>query len=235
MHWLAARGPCAVPRIIWILILGNVALGIAFLALDLLSIDWWELRYVFNLGEEQNLPTWWSTVQLFAAAVVMAAVADKRATRGDARSWTLWLLPMVLVAMSVDETARIHELVGMASDIVLPDGTREGTAVAQTGIWFVALGVPAAILIGALVLGARPVLREPPGAFAKMTLGFAMILLGGVLLEALSNVLDPDSLVGFLEVGLEEMLEMFGTTLILWAGLECLPTWRQTDRPGSGA
>lgn len=231
VHWLTANGPLAIPRMIWILLLVDASLGLAYVGESRMALGSWELRYFLDLNEEQNLPTWWSTVQLFAAAGVMFAVADGRVARSEPRSWALWVLPLVLVAFSIDEAARIHELVGMASDIVLPGATREGTMLHETGIWFLAIGVPTAVLVGGLVIIVRPFLLRPPGAFAKITLGIVMLFVGGVGVEALSNLVDMGSGVGLVQVYVEESLEMIGTTFILWGGYRCLSV-RQADPTG---
>lgn len=212
----------AVPRIIWILLLIDAGLGVAYLGDQIYDPAWWELSYLLDLAGESNLSTWWSTVQLAGAAALLFVIADGLVVRSEPRSWVLWLLPLLVLGMSIDETARIHELIGRASDILLPGGTREATALNRTGIWVLLIGVPASILVAGLLVGARQSLRSAPGSFEKMIVGIAMLLVGAIGVEALSNFADEASTSGVLFVYVEESLEMVGVSIVVWAGVEYL-------------
>lgn len=220
MQWLSVRGPLGVPRVVWALLLLDAGFGVAYLVSRVLDLAWWEFNYLLDLDGETNLPTWWSTVQLAGAAALMVVVADGHVIRTKPRSWILWLWPLLLLALSIDETARLHELVGRASDVMLPSGTRVTTTLPTTGIWVLLIGVPAAIIIGGLLVGVRPFFRHASGAFTKMVVGTAMLLIGAVGVETLSNFADEASAVGVMLVFLEESLEMVGVSIIVWAGVD---------------
>jgi hypothetical protein len=90
-------------------LLVTVSLGISVvLAL------WLELKLpqnffrVFDMDLEANLPTWFSSVLMFAAACLLWAVAHSDSRH--ARRWRF--LAFVFLCMSIDETAQLHETLG---------------------------------------------------------------------------------------------------------------------------
>lgn len=232
MQWLIVRGPLGIPRAIWILLALDAGLGVAYLVGRILDLEWWEINYLVDLDGESNLPTWWSTVQLAGAAALMFVVVNEHEVRTRSRSWILWLWPALLVALSIDETARLHELVGRASDILLPGETRATTALSTTGIWVLLIGVPAAIVIAGLLVRVRSLFRRTPSAFTKVVVGTAMLLLGAVGVETLSNFVDEASAAGIMLVFLEEILEMVGVSIIIWAGFDSIDRLRVERTPG---
>ncbi len=231
MQWLVVRGPFGVPRVVWIALALDAGFGVAYLVDRFLDLAWWELNYLLDLDGESNLPTWWSTVQLAGAAALMFVVVKGHVVRTKPRSWVFLLWPVLLLALSIDETARLHELVGRASDILLPDQTRATTSLPTTGIWVLLIGVPASILIGGLLVGVRPLFRHPSGAFTRVVLGTAMLLLGAVGVETLSNFADEASAIGVMLVFLEETLEMVGVSFIVWAGVDSVDRSRADRGP----
>ena len=67
---------------------------------------------MFYVGEEANVPTWYSSslLLLCSALLWIIACATKRAYDGRSRWWTA--LSVVFLLMSIDETATIHERIG---------------------------------------------------------------------------------------------------------------------------
>jgi hypothetical protein len=70
------------------------------------------LRLLLDLDGEGNLPTWWSSFLLLVAAALLGVIAGQHSTRGggNVRHWAA--LAAIFLALSVDETAQVHELVG---------------------------------------------------------------------------------------------------------------------------
>ena len=134
----------------------------------------------------------------------------------------LWLLPLVFLAMSADEVVQLHERIGAESDGLLLGGTRAGTALPESGIWFIVVGVPFVVAIIALFATIRPYLRRPSGALARIVVGLALLVSGATGGDFVANFLDPGSPAAILEILVEEMLEMVGATVILWGGVELL-------------
>lgn len=63
----------------------------------------------FYVDQEQNLPSWYSSVQLLFAAVLLAGVARQARGAGDrfARHWAA--LSLIFVFLSLDEMTSFHE------------------------------------------------------------------------------------------------------------------------------
>lgn len=80
------------------------------------------------------------------------------------------------------------------------------------------------VLFLACILAAKKVLSRVPGSLRFFVLGFALIVLGGVLLENTINWLNHETLQRLwnVETVVEESLEFFGTISICHA----LMIWR---------
>lgn len=76
---------------------------------------------------------------------------------------------MLLLLLSLDEVAQIHEWFGKLSDQCFFGGSRVGTSFSQTGLWMVAL-VPAVLFWVAWFI--RPLLRGAVRRPAGRLLGF---------------------------------------------------------------
>ncbi|MGH7586442.1 MAG: hypothetical protein ACREMH_09370, partial [Gemmatimonadales bacterium] len=111
------------------------------LALDLLSLLAYAihralgnpigvLESFFDLDREQNLPTWWSSAKLLAVALVLGATCAARRSVDGRRAWLLAAGAVVALGLSLDETALLHERLGV---VILPYGQREGTIFEQGG------------------------------------------------------------------------------------------------------
>ncbi|HSK95776.1 MAG TPA: hypothetical protein VK891_04085, partial [Euzebyales bacterium] len=61
--------------------------------------------------EVNNLPTWYSAAQLLAVALSLAAIGGRASQRRLRLRW--WALAALVVLMSMDETVRIHERLGV--------------------------------------------------------------------------------------------------------------------------
>jgi hypothetical protein len=192
-------------------------------ALDLLlGFPLPRLTRFITLDGEGNLPTWYSSVQWFAVAIVFWMFVVSAWRVGSRRALALFVLPAAFLAFSLDEVAQLHEGLGGILDRVVVAAPRVDTPLPETGVWFVLIGVPFAIAFGVLLIVLKPVLLGSRGAFAKLAVGMAMFLVGAVGAEALSNLVDPASTLGRIEVLIEEGLEMFGSTIVLWSGFELL-------------
>lgn len=63
----------------------------------------------FDMSEEKNLPSWYATVQLALAALLLTAIAVRKRAAGD-KQWVMWaILALGFWFMSLDETATLHE------------------------------------------------------------------------------------------------------------------------------
>lgn len=171
-----------------------------------------------NLDREANIPTWWSSVQLLVAGGAFGLVGFRNIyqTKG---AWLVLCISALLVAMSLDETASLHEQVGWVVDMVF--GNRSETVFDQTGLWFVVVGLPFAAVFGFLVFATYRFLETVPNTVFRLSAGMAVLLTGALGVEAITNFLGTDGhyVVG---VAFEEGLELAGGSILMWAGFTFL-------------
>ena len=179
-------------------------------------------REFFHLELEQNLPTWFSSVQLAVAAVLLGIFVAHRSRHERGRSRLTLALPFVVLFMSLDEIAQIHEKIGFKSDALLPEGTRAVTPFPYTGIWMFLVGVPFLVLT---LLAFRRLVRGPTiraSGFRKVLFGLVLLAAGAGGVEVWANFTFDKPMLHLVQVSLEEGLELFGGTLIVWGAIELL-------------
>jgi hypothetical protein len=152
----------------------------------------WLLLQLFELDEENNLPTWFSSFLLLNNAAVLGFAAAQ-ATRHKTQ-WSILAAGFLL--LSIDEVAGLHETFHTAID---------------TNWTFYAAALVA--IVGAAFV---PYLLALPRSTALWFVASGIIYLSGALLvEYLSRDMDEETLNYALAVALEEGLEMAGALLFL--------------------
>lgn len=207
------------PRWVVALICLDVGLTLLYLVDYAVGRPFAPFSHFIDLDGEANLPTWYSSVQWFCVAAAFWAFAIRHVERRPSRSWLLLILPAIFLAFSLDETATIHEYVGYMSDALLPRGERDTSLVSQTGLFFILFGVPFAFLLAGLLTAVRPFLRRFPEPRNQLLAGIALMLFAAIGIEALSNLLVPGSPAATLEIAVEELSEMIGSTIVLWGSV----------------
>lgn len=175
------------------------------------------LNDLFNLYRENNIPTWFSSVQLALVGVVFGLFAWAQRQKGD-MAWPMVLAALAFLFLSLDEVAQIHEKIGMVSDVLLPGGDRTNTVFWRSGIWMFLLGP---LLLGAFWLWWKAANRWLNGFphRGKFIAGMLLFVLAATVPEILSNFVTSHSL-RLMLVLVEELGEMVGVTLILWGTYE---------------
>jgi hypothetical protein len=197
-----------IPLLILVFFAMDLALVTAYFIDYLLGNPIWILTRFFDLDRESSLPTWYSSVQWFSVAALLAIFARHNFRRSQFKSWLLIMLPGVFLAFSLDEIAMLHERIGMAIDSI----SRRDTHFPVTGIWMFVIGVPFIILFGVIILVIRTYFRRAP----------RIMLAGALGVETLSNFVEPDSVDRILLIMAEEFCEMLGGTIVLWGSYESL-------------
>ena len=113
----------------------------------------WEIQQLFDLDEEQSVPNWYSSAALGFAALLAALIAT-RSRRERTNAPTHWrAMAWILLYMSFDEVAGIHETVNSLSPIswTIPFGL----LALAVGAWLLpwVLRLPAATRTGIIVSG----------------------------------------------------------------------------------
>jgi len=158
----------------------------------------WLLLQLFDLDEENNIPTWFSSfillnVAFFVYLQTQAPGLEKR---------THWLVIAIgSLILSLDEVAGMHETFNSSIEIN----------------W----AIPGAILVLFLAAAYVPFLLSLRGKLALLFILAGIIFVSGAIItELLSADMESDSWGYALAVALEEGLEMFGALLFLYLNLK---------------
>ena len=170
----------------------------------------YQIYRLFHLGYEGNIPTWFSSVILLLAGIQALAIAFCRKT--SEKRYAVWLLMgILLIFMSCDEVAQIHEMLGTVINKYYFNLTN-----VQHSKWVFILGPFALIPILYIVVCLR---KNNLDKRVKTLLisGFGLYVLGAFVLEATLNFVDKAKYHWLWRVEniFEESFEIFGTLLIL--------------------
>jgi len=153
----------------------------------------WLLLQLFDLDEENNLPTWFSSFLLLNNAFFLALMARSERAK-DKLYWRLMSVGFLL--LSIDEVAGLHESFNSSIEMN----------------W----AIPGAILVIIIAVAFIPfLLRLRRGLAGLFILSGVVFVSGAIIVELLSEDMDSDSLGYMLAVALEEGLEMLGAWLFL--------------------
>jgi len=165
-----------------------------------------ELTDRFHLDREANLPTWFSSSLYLLLALVFALLStlEGRLPAGE-RSRPAYLtgLALLFALISLDETARLHELFDTL-----------------TRVKWVYIAAPfvlaLAVLYGRYFLQQR---KDAPQFRRGVLAGLGLAVLGGVVVELIPHFFALPYALGQIEYVLEEGLEMTGALIMLAAAL----------------
>ncbi len=186
---------------VWLMFDGARILGLGF-----------DAREVLNADVEGSITSWWQQWQLGAAAL-LALLVGLEITRGPAgeNRRRVWLgLSGVLLLMSLDEAVALHE------HLITP---MRHLLHVHSGLLFFAWVVPGAIAVAVLAL----IAYRNRGAFPApgrswMLLGAVLFFVGALGLEMIGGAYESargQDYGYFVEVAVEEGLEMVGEALVL--------------------
>lgn len=177
-------------------------------------------RAWFDVGNENNLPTWWNAIMLMfgsLAAMVVAFIHGPRVGTGRSPRAAWSIIAVLLLLMGLDEIASVHERLGRIADAALPDH-------GFTYAWL-AVGIPLALIV---TVAAVFITRGIGGVPRRLILvGLLVLFTGAVGLETANDLLvrftdqqgptHPD-LFHVIYHG-EELLELIGAGLLVAAPL----------------
>ena len=199
------------------LVLVGAGLGVVVYHNTLGYTDLRWFTYYFDLGKEANLPTYFSSGLLFLAAALLFWIARDRRQReaAFARHWQI--LALVFLFLSVDEAARLHELVYEVLTYFYGHGS---------GVFYHIWVVP--FLVATLLLGLaylRFLLRLPRPQQILFTSAAALYVGGALGFEMVEGYLQAyhaalygqGTLAYNLFVVAEEALEMAGVLVFIYA------------------
>jgi hypothetical protein len=169
---------------------------------------------LLKLGEESNLPTWLSSIQLFTIAAVLVPLAYRDIDRERRGSWALALVPIFFAVLSLDEAATLHERLGSWLTTEFEIG-----ADLRSGPWIFLFAPLAAVFAVVAALQIRPYLKGHRRAIRLAVGGAAIYGLAAVGLEVAANFVVEDSFVHRSLAFSEEIGELAGVNLMLWSAI----------------
>jgi len=75
-------------------------------------LPWSQLRIPFNITREDTVVNWFSSMQAFAAALVLLAIFLLARRQKRAEAWGWGVLAVIFAAISLDDGAKLHERAG---------------------------------------------------------------------------------------------------------------------------
>lgn len=192
-----------------------VLIGIHVVLQLLVTAPLWPLesvRRLFDVGGEQNLPSFWNTALLVTLACSMWLLAGLLpATRRMATDRKAWITAGLVVAvMAADEAVALHEQAFLALGVLL----EQAGITTPTFKWV----LPGAVFAGIAVMLAGRWLVGLPGQMRRGLLVALVVYGTGALgVEAVSGVVATDGGIGrryHMMTAVEESMEMGA---VLWA------------------
>ena len=174
---------------------------------------------MFDLFEEANLPTWYCSATLLGSALLLGLIGVVKLQQQDRFRWHWFGLALLFVLLSADETAMIHESVQW----VLTRGmhhTQQGYSI--TNVLYATVLVCVVLALTLHFLAALP--RRTTVLFVASG---AVFVGGGLVIDFVGEVLRNEhagaKTVAYAVVtGIEELLEMLGVVVFVYALLDYL-------------
>src|SRR5918999_115993 len=197
---------------------------------------------LFNVGDERNIPTWFESILFLLCSILLAVVAVAKRQRNDRYSLHWGVLSIILLLLSLDEVASIHEAIGQQSERLLNSITGFTPTGAIQFFWV----VPGAIFVLIVLLAYLRFLAHLPRTTRRFFLfAGALFVLGALGIEMLTaqvvsssggiadwvasssgGVVDRESasaipqILKGVQTSVEEMFEMLGLVVFVYALLE---------------
>lgn len=171
-----------------------------------------DIAFRLGLDNEQSIPTWLASSMALILAGLAFIVAKAQGTASKKAAW--YILSLIALAVSIDETAALHELLLQGLHILAQFG--EGQTFLSNA-WIIVL--PFVFIALLFILRFFKKTMEPK-TFRRLCVGVGVYLLGAAVFEYASIQLDKSTLsynIGI--VVAEETLELLGMWLLIRATL----------------
>lgn len=171
----------------------------------------WGLVNLFNVDSENNIPTFYSGFILFLCSILLVLVALAKQQLKDRFTIHWWSLAIVFLYLSLDELLGIHELINRKLG--------KKTYLWQSGPWDILNSV--LLSVSALVY-MKFFLHLPPKTQRLFFLSGSLFVLGAIGIELVgvrffSDIYHAQNLIAEVITTIEELLEMIGITIFIYA------------------
>jgi hypothetical protein len=195
---------------------------------------------IFDVGEERSIPTWFESILFLLCSILLAVVTVAKKRRNDRYRLHWGVLSIILLLLSLDEVASIHEAIGQQSERLLHSITGLTPSGAISFFWV----VPGTIFVVIVLLAYLRFLADLPRTTRRLflfgALGLEMLTAqvmsssgsianwvasssGGMVGQESASAI-PKILKG-LQTCVEEMFEMLGLTAFVYALLAYISSY----------
>ena len=199
-------------------------LFLAHIANILIGKPSWSVSQFLELASDNSAPAWLSSIILAAAALTAYRSFELAGNHRMASSQILLYSAILLLIMSCDEVAQVHEkLVEPGAFLARTLGISVSETMPNT--WLL-IGAPVIITVFTVfALSLRKILRYAPGTLRLFVLGTVLIVVGGIIVESTGRWIAANQLwtLWTIEVLLEEGLESAGSLLLGY----CFAYWNE--------
>jgi hypothetical protein len=202
-----------VPPFIRCLLVIDLLLAVLYLGTRFWPVPSSFVMLNLDLDSERTMTAWYASAKwLVAAQISWFAMSALRTSTNKWKQLSGLLLPLTLVFLSLDETAGVHEEIGVLMDRFVIN--RSDTMFSRTNYWM----VPCGLVLLAVVTAVFRSLRDYSSKASFLTAGgLGLLVLGGGAIEALQNFVVAGSSTHWLQISLEETLENLGGTVVILA------------------
>lgn len=173
---------------------------------------------LFDLDQEANVPTWFSSIQLFMVSTVFFLISAQKPLSSPPTKNFFRLCAGIFLFLSADEAGEIHEKIGW----LLTHFDWIPVFFNRYGMWICLYLVTGGFLLIFHYRNLRALIGQYRQESLFIIFGIFFILLGAVGFEILNyqfQLKDTSTTLNFIEVTLEEFCEMFGVSIILYGSL----------------
>ena len=175
----------------------------------------YHLYSLFDLDGDSSVPTWYASFSLLICSLLLVFHARISRESGCADVWKWSALAAIFLVMSVDETARIHEILGGYVGVHVKAWAGEGDG---DGFLHFSWVIPGGIFVGVMARAYIRFLLALPRDIAWRMVLSAAVYVGGALFMEMVDARSEDFYGAhgvYYQVGtvFEEFLEMAGVAL----------------------
>lgn len=177
----------------------------------------WGFVPLFNIDSEQNIPSVFSVLLLFCAALLLALITRLKSIRREPDGSTFAVLAVGFLLMTIDESVSIHER--------MVEPIRHLFGDVRMGIFYFAWVIPGLALVGAVAVYFSRFLWSLPPRMRFLFISSGLLYVGGALgIELLQGryveLYGRDTLAYGMIAAVEEGLEMGGVIAFIYSLLE---------------
>ncbi|MGH8064840.1 MAG: hypothetical protein ACRERE_06275 [Candidatus Entotheonellia bacterium] len=178
---------------------------------------------LFDLNLEQNIPTWYSSAQLLLCAIFLWMIAWATRNDGDRAVWYWGILAIILLGLSLDETAGLHELIGKRLRSILR----------SEGVLRYPWVIPGAVFVLIFIVAyMRFFIKLPPKIRRLIGMAGTIYVWGALGMELIEGYYaslysGQESMSFAILATIEEVCEMTGVLIFMYALLLYISTYIQ--------